>query len=573
LRRKLLTAIAALMLLVSACALVTKTLQTGGEQQLAKNPPPPAPPTGTHVLIFAMDGACPAQFEQAVRSGKAPHIATLLGEERGKGLYAHAYAARNALSVLPSSTIADWASIFTGAAPAYDGVPGDEWFDRITMQFYAPVPVSVPETDDNAKMETDDLVGRQLQVKTLYERLGVRSNVSMLSIYRGATLYTMVSPGSFTDLIAHLIKGTLAGEDAKKSLSAAIDHDAVDKLIDAIDQHGLPDLQVVYFPGIDIFTHAAKNPLASQLHYLEDVTDPEVGRVLEEYVRHGAMDHTYVIFISDHAHIPTDKDERHQLDTDDENSPYEAVAKAGFRVRRPTLSLAPDQDNYQAVLAYQGFMAYIYLANRSTCRHEHDRCRWSQPPRLEEDVMPVVKTIYRSNMTGHPVRKLKGTIDLIFTRPPVGRGEDALPYMIYDGRYLVPIGEYLAKHPRPDLVDLERRMNWLSAGPYGNRAGDILLLAKACTQLPINQRYYFAGITHYSWHGSACEQDSHIPFVLANPASSGDEMRAIIDDFGGDSISERAMTPMVEELFGKLSDPTVARARRGAHSTARTAER
>src|SRR5690348_667433 len=183
------------MLIQSSCALVKKTLQTCGEQQLTNNPPPPSPPSSTHVLIFAMDGACPAQFEQAVRSGKAPHISTLLGQERGKGLYAHAYAARNALSVLPSSTIADWASIFTGAGPAYDGVPGDEWFDRQTRQFYAPVPVSVPETDDNAKMETDDLVGRQLRVKTLYERLGVRSNVSMLSVYRGATIYTMVAPG------------------------------------------------------------------------------------------------------------------------------------------------------------------------------------------------------------------------------------------------------------------------------------------------------------------------------------------------------------------------------------------
>jgi hypothetical protein len=35
-------------------------------------------------------------------------------------------------------------------------------------------------------------------------------------------------------------------------------------------------------------------------------------------------------------------------------------------------------------------------------------------------------------------------------------------------------------------------MRWLSAGPYGNRAGDILLLARACTNLPIQSRYFFA---------------------------------------------------------------------------------
>ena len=50
---------------------------------------------------------------------------------------------------------------------------------------------------------------------------------------------------------------------------------------------------------------------------------------------------------------------------------------------------------------------------------------------------------------------------------------------------LVPIHEYLHKHPRPDLVDLEQRMNWLGAGPYGYRAGDIVLLPRACMNLPI----------------------------------------------------------------------------------------
>jgi hypothetical protein len=68
------------------------------------------------------------------------------------------------------------------------------------------------------------------------------------------------------------------------------------------------------------------------------------------------------------------------------------------------------------------------------------------------------------------------------------------------------------------LSDLERRMQWLGAGSFGNRAGDILLLARACGKLPIQDRYYFAGISHHTWHGSACEQDSHIPFILAKPA-------------------------------------------------------
>jgi hypothetical protein len=138
---------------------------------------------------------------------------------------------------------------------------------------------------------------------------------------------------------------------------------------------------------------------------------------------------------------------------------------------------------------------------------------------------------------------------LIFARPGVPAGQNALPYMVFDGENLVPIHEYLRAHPRPDLVNLEQRMNWLSAGPYGNRAGDILLLPRACMNVPIESRYYFAGMTHYTWHGSACEQDGHIPFILAKPNETGEEMRTIMSDFGGDSPSERELTPLVRGLF------------------------
>ena len=116
---------------------------------------------------------------------------------------------------------------------------------------------------------------------------------------------------------------------------------------------------------------------------------------------------------------------------------------------------------------------------------------------------------------------------------------------MFDGQRLVPIGEYLRRNPRPDLIDLE----WLAAGPYGHRAGDILLLAKACTQLPIEQRYYFASISHYTWHGSACEQDSRIPFILAQAGGNGERMRAVMGKFAGAVPNQLSMAPLVRELL------------------------
>ena len=530
--------------------LVSKTIVSGGEQQLTV---PASPPVefGPYVIVIALDGAGPDQLMQAVQSGQAPHLALLLGKARGNGLFAHAYAAPHALSVLPSSTIADWASTFTGSAPAWDGVVGDEWFDRQTTTFYAPVPISVSDIDDNTKMTTDDLVGKTLEVPTLYELLGVQSHVSLLSVYRGATYFTTQPTSAYADLVVHLIRGTLPGGDPEGSLSGAVDSDSIGKVTETIEEHGVPVLQVVYFPGIDIFTHVAQNPLESQVRYLEQITDPAVGRVLSEYLRKGVLDNTYVILISDHAHIPTINDKSHELGTDDEDSPFAAVVKAGFRVRKPSLKLRAVDNDYQAVLAYQGFMAYLYLADRSTCLKDDERCDWKKPPRFEEDVVPALKSLYDSNRSGNPVQKLKGTIDLIFSRQPVAVGANTLPYQIYDGKGLVPIHDYLIDHPRPDLPDLEERMRWLSAGPYGNRAGDILLLAQACTDIPIQRRYYFAAVTHYTWHGSACDQDSHIPFILARPNGSGEKMRAILRRFGGDSPSERQLTPLVRALLDR----------------------
>lgn len=543
------------LVLSSSCVLVTQTIKTGGEQKLAANPPPLPPKDGAHVIVFALDGAVPAQLMNVIREGRAPHISALLGKDRGDGLFEHGYEAPHALSVLPSSTIADWTSIFTGKAPAYNGITGDEWFERETMQFYAPVPVSTTDIADDTKTVEDDLVGRQIQGPTLYEKLGARSYVSLLSVHRGATYYTTVSPGSFGEMITHLIKGALNGYNPEKSLSAAIDRASADKVVETINQHGVPDLQVVYFPGIDIFTHTTEDPLNAQERYLQYVTDPAVGKVLDEYKRQGITRNLYVIFISDHAHIPTINEERNEVGVG-AGTPFVALKKAGFRVRRPALSLPDGDDDFQAVFAYQGFMAYAYLANRSTCIHDGDRCDWKQPPRFEEDVIPALRALYRSNKFGKPVAGLKGRIDLIFSRIPVGPGETALPYEVFDGRYLVPIHEYLKKHPRPDLVDLETRMRWLSAGPYGNRAGDILLLAPACLNVPIEKRYYFADIDHFTWHGSACEQDSHIPFILARNDGSGERMRDMITGLSSHgTISERQLTPLV----GILLSESVAR--------------
>jgi Type I phosphodiesterase / nucleotide pyrophosphatase len=560
-------AIALAMLAVQSCAVVSKTIASGGEVRLQSVPPPKLP--GKHVIIFALDGTSRDQFMALIRSGKAPNIAGILGKEHAGGVFDHGYAAPDAVSMLPSSTVADWSAIFTGAPPAFNGVTGDEWFEREHMRFFAPVPISIDDTADLQKAIANGMVGDALEVPTLYQLLGIDSNVSLMWIYRGATLYTIVGPSTYTGLIGTLIAGKLNGESAEKSLSGALDLDSVKTLIAAIEQHGVPNLQTIYFPGIDAFTHQAPNPLPSQIGYLSSVTDKAVGEVLDEYRKKNALDDTYVLFIADHGQTPTLDDDTHALGADGDNTPFGLVRDAGFRVRKAKLTLADNEQDYQAVLAYQGFMAYVYLADRSTCRAAGARCDWNKPPRFTRDVMPVVRAFDKVNRTGRPISRLKGTIDLIFARKPAASATPAGRFEIFDGRRLVAIHDYLKAHPRPDLVDLEQRMDWLSNGPYGNRAGDIVLLSKGGAS-PIEGRYYFAAEPHYTWHGSADESDSYVPMVLIQAGGSGDSMRKVIQAQVGQQPCEKDLTPIVRALFGtKPTTPPSGLAASGATGSAK----
>jgi len=104
-------------------------------------------------------------------------------------------------------------------------------------------------------------------------------------------------------------------------------------------------------------------------------------------------------------------------------------------------------------------MAYVYLADRSTCPKPGQRCDWSRPPRWEEDVLPVARAFYRASQTGEGAADMKGALDLIFARAGRHVSEDAPPFQVFDGVRLVPPREYLAAHPRPDLLNLAERMD------------------------------------------------------------------------------------------------------------------
>ncbi len=525
-------AVVALSLLAASCTFLETpvseqiTYLSAKEQQKLRVPmrSPKGPP---RVLIFALDGVSRDQFQRVAASGRAPNIAKLLGRRIDAYTYEHAYVAPDALSTLPSTTVPSWTSIFSGQGPAYTGITGDEWFDRTTRRFFAPSPVSVHDYDDVLRQLNHGLIGQQMKVPTLFDLANVRTYVALGPIQKGADLYLVPDFDEVFPLIAGVTDGLVSRQSIQRKVDGRLDEEAGDTTTDAISDFGVADLQVVYFPGTDLYTHHAAFPLRDQRSYVEQVVDPVVKRVLDSYRRHSALDNTYVLFLSDHGHTPVLDDDRHSLDSKGKGEPPELLRDAGFRVRPPQLDVDARQRDFQAVLAYQGAMAYIYLADRSTCPHKGIVCDWSRPPRFQQDVMPLVRTLYQNNETGRWVPQMRGALDLILARKPVPPGQVTRPFEVYNGHQLVPIARYVLNHGREDLVDLNRRMSELAEGPYGERAGDIILLTKSGMNLPIEQRFYFSDPMR-SWHGSAHEEDGSIIFALANGRRSGVQLRDLV---------------------------------------------
>jgi hypothetical protein len=525
---------------------IAELMATGGEKVLRK---PLHPARGApRVIVFALDGVGDGELRQAITAGAMPRVGALLGRETEPRLFEHGWAAPGVLSILPSTTFAAWASVFTGQPAARTGVPGNEWFAREEMRFYAPAPVTVTQHEHALEVFSDQLMGRVLRAPTVYERAGVRSYVSLQAYHRGADLLTVPMPSSYGRMMTRAATGVVDDETVGQEMYEELDDEAVESLVESIGRHGVADLQVVYFPGVDLYTHVAEHPIPDQLRYLRNVIDPAVGKVLDAYRKAGALDGAWVMFVADHGHTPVLPDDLHSLGTEGDDEPPAVLRRAGFRVRPFQLELDPEQQDFQAAVAYQGAFAYVYLADRSTCAAANARCDWKRPPRLEEDVLPVARAFYEASRTGAGVPALRGTLDLVFARPPTAPGQDAAPFQVWDGERLVPVGAYLAAHPRPELLDLERRLEGLAAGPYGHRAGDVLLLARTGMQLPIEQRFYFSSRYH-SWHGSPTAQDSEIPLLVIQPRTAGAAVRARVLRAAGRHPDQLSITPVILDLL------------------------
>jgi hypothetical protein len=499
---------------------------------------------------------------ESLRKGEMPELASLLGGGKG-GRFPHAYLDESLIATLPSTTMAAWVTAFTGVGPAYHGVTGNEFFIREERRFAAPAPSTFSDKEPVLAIYTDQYINKLCLVPGVYERMrqedpNVLIWVAMQHYYAGADRMLMTKPTIVAQAFEAYIEETLtqlASQKESRAVYQRLDEDVINVVIGALDAVPVPDVLTVYLSGTDLYAHVAQEgPDAARRAYLHEVVDPQLGRLAEKLRARGALDGRYVVVTADHGHTEVVHDDAHALSTKDHGTPPALLRKMGFRVRPFKLEVSPE-DDFQAVLAYQGAMAYVYVADRSTCANEKQACDWARPPRYQEDVIAAADAFYKNNEDGAIAAEMKGTLDMILTRRPKPHAENDLPFEVYVGSgKLVPVEKYLEEHPHPTYVDMASRLRDLGVGPHGERAGDVILLAHNGDRDAPDGRYYFAERYH-SWHGSPSRRDSEIPLIVARTGDSTNAIGGIVRNALGDDPHQQRVTDLLLTLRRRPASP------------------
>jgi len=526
-----------------------RQLRTRADGAAASSPDKPG------ILLIALDGIDRDLLYDLLKKGELPWLAMLLGGE--KNAFPHAHFDETLLSTMPSSTLAAWATAMTGLPPAHHGVTGNEFFIRETRQFAAPAPVSFSDSAPTLAVYTDQYMSDLTKAPTVYERLRATDPhaliwVAMHQLYAGADTLLVTKRSIMAKAFEQVIEEVVAkvnGSNEARGGFEKLDRQIITVINEELEKGQVPDVLTVYLAGTDLYAHVAQEgPDDARRTYLREVIDPALKELAKRLDEKGALKNRYVIVTSDHGHTQVDYDDIHALSTEAVDDPPAIIRGAGYRLR-PFALTVPDSDDFNAVMAYGGAAAYISVANRTTCPNLKDRCDWVQPPRYEEDVLPMAEAFFKNNQDGVLAPGMKGTLDLILTRRPKPHYEVDLPYEVYVGNgKTVPLGAYLKDHPHPSYIGFEERLRDLAVGPLGERAGDVMLLAHNGDRETSTERFYFAA-RYRSWHGSPSRKDSQIPLIVAHPQHTAAALRAQTETvLGPEPRRQQKITDLILEL-------------------------
>jgi len=417
----------------------------------------------------------------------------------------------NVLVSIPSSSMPSNTTLLTGLYPRRHGVPSTVWFDRengkrITLTSLSQRRVisfleqnKVDTIFDYARRSGKTTMAVATQVaKGVKSRNWIKQSVHL---WGQAFCLNLLRDGNPIPDGAHLDKGTTEG------LLNGYLYSFADGLNGMLRFQGdIPDLTVVHYVGLDIFTHYPRRFMVKnnwtvdeiQRWYLQEILDPEIGKILVFLREKGLFENSIFFFVADHGQTKI-------TEHIDEKAFSEGFSKE-FRIMGRSCSA----EAAEVVIMPGASTKAMYVKNRLTDD-------WMSPPRLLEDVKPAVDASINANsmdkhlntllVAQYPGERDRGSekvnefwcLDLPFYLDSNRQDNDFLgalrPLSILDRL----IGKEL-EAPRMYNLEFSRK-----------NKPDIILINKP-------GRYFAPDKGKYAHHGSIYSDDAFVSFVISGPA-------------------------------------------------------
>lgn len=457
--------------------------------------------TPQRVIMLNIDGLRTDVFTQALRAGKIPNLAGLVGgEEFQKGLQVEM------VSTAPSITFCCQASIVTGAHPRDHGITGNQFFDRFgriagfPRHYVYDIGAHRMAFGDTLAVFLNDLASRSLntQIPTLYEIAAQREvqSTTVFHMYgRGAT--TWIKPG-VEDWRNFFTLNEFLGISSQK-----YDEVMTENALEHLREGHRPGILHLYYWGLDHTSHL-KGP-ASQYPYLTEILDPMVGRFLEEIRSMGLMEDSLFVIFSDHGQIEVPEDETHCLQL--RFPPFDLGIGHIFRALKRDILDLPGETKVDCVLSMNGGLAHIYVRPR--------RRDWSHQPKLARDIMPIAAAFWEATTTGRYYDGLFNALDLILVRNTERDGWNG-PYQAYTPQGLVPLAAYMPTRTDLNIIDPIHRLEALSSP----NSGDILIFSNYA------EGYYFT-YPYKGIHGGLHPDDSRALLAYGLPCGAPEQVASL----------------------------------------------
>ena len=446
------------------------------------------------VIVVVVDALRAESAYSSLDEGRLPHVSRLISD-RGVVRF------ERCLSALPSVTLPNHTTIFTGVYPGRHGVTGNEWFDRTSD----PGEPLYRRTREYVKYgdEDDPGLGRSWSfggipvhdmdlspdVRTIYEAFEeaetsrgrqARTAVVFDPVRRGAD--TVVNPDLFDALIS---LDLLPFVDH----FAMLDASAMKKAVELIMSDDPPELMGIWLSGLDGWSHthgpgAVGGKDDRQATYVSDNIDPLMGGLVNALEKRGLLDETMIIFTADHGQADTVGEDKYAVDAE---KVYQVLAGSPYR---PPLDEKSKLDDHStdfdvAVMANSnGNAALVSIRTPGT--------DWNSLP-TRADLEAVANLFIKEPY-----------VSRIFFLDSKVHGNNPAVFMLTKGDDK-PVITRLDEESEEHLIGRALGL----AG--SSRSGDLLVEARS--------PYYFApwGSIYHGQHGRGERVEDHVPLLILNP--------------------------------------------------------